>query len=147
MGRQKELAIKVMELVNEFTHWNFQMIQEGNIYLVGTTLYNQKGQEMNVYYKIVDEKAQLDVFVSKFEYDCDFVRKKVKELAQKFIVGMVGVNGEMLILESMMPLQFFESNMHIIVMKRMTDMLETMTEIVNYDREKGENYGNENRFD
>ena len=60
---------------------------------------------------------------------------------------MVGVNGEMLILESMMPLQFFESNMHIIVMKRMTDMLETMTEIVNYDREKGENYGNENRFD
>ena len=58
MGRQKELAIKVMELVNEFTHWNFQMIQEGNIYLVGTTLYNQKGQEMNVYYKIVDEKAQ-----------------------------------------------------------------------------------------
>lgn len=136
-----------MELVNEFTHWNFQMIQEGNIYLVGTTLYNQKGQEINVYYKIVDEKAQLDVFVSKFEYDCDFVYKKIKELAQKFIVGMVGVNGEMLILESMMPLQFFESNMHIIVMKRMTDMLETMTEIVNYDREKRENYGNENRFD
>mgnify|MGYP006972691524 CR=1 FL=1 len=147
MDRQKELAVKVMELVNEFTHWNFQMIQEGNIYLVGTTLYNQKGQEINVYYKIVDEKAQLDVFVSKFEYDCDFVYKKIKELAQKFIVGMVGVNGEMLILESMMPLQFFESNMHIIVMKRMTDMLETMTEIVNYDREKRENYGNENRFD
>lgn len=119
MGRQKELAVKVMELVNEFTHWNFQMIQEGNIYLVGTTLYNQKGQEMNVYYKIVDEKAQLDVFVSKLEYGCDFVNKKVKELAQKFIVGMVGVNGGMLILESMMPLQFFESNMHVIVMERM----------------------------
>ena len=37
MNRQKELAVKVMELVNEFTHWNFQMMQEGSIYLVGTT--------------------------------------------------------------------------------------------------------------
>ena len=48
MNRQKELAVKVMELVNEFTHWNFQMMQEGSIYLVGTTLCSQKGQEMNV---------------------------------------------------------------------------------------------------
>ena len=117
MNRQKELAVKVMELANEFTHWNFQMMQEGSIYLVGTTLYNQNGREMNVCYKIEDEKAQLDVFVSGVEYDDDFVHKKVKELAQKFTVGMAGVNGEMLILESKMPLQSFENNMHVIVME------------------------------
>lgn len=138
MNRQKELAVKVMELANEFTHWNFQMMQEGSIYLVGTTLYNQKGQEMNVYYKIVDEKAQLDVFVSGTEYDDDFAHKKVKELAQKFTVGMAGINGGMLILESVMSLQSFESNMHVVVMERMTDMLEAMTEIVNYDGEEKE---------
>ena len=65
----------VMELVNEFTHWNFQMMQEGSIYLVGTTLCSQKGQEMNVCYKIEDEKVQLNVFVSDVEYDDDFVHK------------------------------------------------------------------------
>ncbi len=138
MNRQKELAVKVMELVNEFTHWNFQMMQEGSIYLVGTTLCSQKGQEMNVCYKIEDEKVQLNVFVSDVEYDDDFVHKKVKELAQKFAVGVAGVNGWMLTLENVMPLQFFESNMHVIVMERMTDMLEAMTEIVNYDREEKE---------
>lgn len=132
MNRQKELAVKVMELANEFTHWNFQMMQEGSIYLVGTTLCNQKGLEMNVYYKIVDEKAQLDVFVSGVEYDDGFVHKKVKELAQKFTVGMAGVNGEMLILESVMPLRFFEGNMHVAVMERMADMLGAMIEIIKH---------------
>lgn len=138
MNRQEELSINVMELANEFTNWDFKLIQEGEIYLVGTTLSNQTGQEMNVYYKIVGEKAQLDVFVSEFEYDGDFVDKKVNELAQKFSIGVAGVDGRILILESKMPLQVFESEMHVIVMERMTAMVEAMTEIINYDREDKE---------
>lgn len=52
MSRQRQIAMKVMEYANEFTHWNFQMEQEGNSYLVGTALSNQKGQEITIYYLI-----------------------------------------------------------------------------------------------
>ncbi len=132
MSKQKELAMKVMGIANEFTHWNFQMEQEGNIYLVGTTLSNQKGQELTIYYLIGEEEAQLTVISPNCRYDDCNINEKVHAIPLEYPVYVVAMGNISLSLNSPMPIGVLDSQMGTIVLKRMPDMIQAMTDIVDY---------------
>ena len=132
MNKQKELAVKVMELANAFTGWNFQMEQEDNFYLVGTTLSNQKGQEMTVYYLIGENWAELQVISTNNEYNLKFLKKKINEIALNYPVYAMGVGEDSISIKSPMLLDVLDRDMAVIIRKRMVDMMQAMTDIINH---------------
>lgn len=132
MSRQRQIAMKVMEYANEFTHWNFQMEQEGNSYLVGTALSNQKGQEITIYYLIGGGLAELQVISMNNKYDFGFLQKKLNEIALRYPVYAMGIGDEGISIKNPMPLEVLEKDMPAIVRERMLDMLQGMTDILNF---------------
>ncbi len=134
MSKQKELAVKVMEYANEFTHWNFQMEQEGNIYLVGATLGNQKGQELTIYCLIEEGWAELQVISMNSKYDFDFLQKKINETALRYPVYAMGIEDEGISIKSPMSLEVLDRDMSVIIRERMVDMLQAMTDIINFNK-------------
>lgn len=134
MNKQKELAVKVMELANAFTGWNFQMEQEENLYLVGTTLSNQKGQEMTIYYLIGENWAELQVISTNNQYDLQFLEKKINEIALNYPVYAMGLGEDSISIKSPMLLEVLDRNMAVIIRKRMVDMLQTMTDVLNFHK-------------
>lgn len=134
MNKQKELAVKVMKFANEFTHWNFQMEKEGNIYIVGTTLSNDKGQETAIYYLIGEGCAELKVVSVDNKYDYGFLKRQTKKIAKRYPIYVMGVEGDSISINSPILLEVLERDMADIISKRMVDMLQAMTDILNYDK-------------
>lgn len=132
MNQQKKLAIKVMALANDFTGWGFQMKQEDNIYLVWTELHNQKGQDMEIYYLIGEEGAQLMVLSPNCRYDDCYVNERVNAIPLEYPVYSLEMGKNSLSINSPMPLEVLDSQMGTIVLRRMADMAEAMTDIINY---------------
>lgn len=132
MNKQKEFAIKVMELANAFTGWNFQMEQEENFYLVGTTLPNQIGQNMAVCYQIWKEDVQLTVLSLNSGYDESYVRERILAIPQGISVYFEGMGEEGFTVNSLMPIGELDSQTGTIVMERMADMIQAMIDITNH---------------
>lgn len=130
MKKQEKLAVRVMESVNEFTQWNFQLKQEGNIYFVGTELRNQDGQEITIFYLIGEEEAELQVTSTNSKYDDEFVNKKVNEILREYPVYTMGNGKEHISIKSPMTLEVLDKDMVIIIRKRMVDMVQAMTDII-----------------
>lgn len=134
MSREKELAVKVMKFANEFTHWNFQMEKEGNIHLVGTALKNRKGSIITIYFIVVEDDAQLSVVSENCRYDDMFANKKIKELEMKYPVDVLKAGKNIISLHSPMPSEVLDRDMPAVIMQRMVDMVQTITDIINFDK-------------
>lgn len=134
MSKQKELAIRVMELANALTGWNFQMEQEEDLYLVGTTLSNQKGHEVTIYYLIGENWAELQVISMNNKYDLQFLKKKINEIALNYPVYAMGMGEDSISIKSPMLLEVLDRDMAVIIRKRMVDMLQTMTDVLNFHK-------------
>lgn len=134
MSREKELAVKVMEFANEFTNWNFQMEKEGNIHLVGTALKNREGSIMTIYFIVGEEDAQLSVVLENCRYDDMFANKKIKELEMKYPVDVLKAGNNIISIHSLMPSEVLDRNISVIIMKRMVDMVQTITDILNFGK-------------
>lgn len=134
MNKQKELAVKVMKFANEFTHWNFQMKKEGDIHLVGTTLSNGKGQEIAIYYLIGESCAELRIISMDNKYDYGFLESKIKKMALRYPMYAMGVDENIISINSPILLEVLERDMADIISKRMVDMLQAMTDILNFDK-------------
>ncbi len=132
MNKQKELAVKVMELANALTQWDFEMKQENNTYLVGTTLQNQKGQNMTICYQIGKENTQLTVFSSNCRYDDVLVSEKINAIPLALPVYGLAFGKTDLSINSPMSTDLLDSQMGTIVMRRMPDMIGAMTDIINH---------------
>ena len=132
MSNQKKLAVKVMEYANEFTGWNFGIEQRDNTYLVGATLSNEKGQEIAVYYLIGKGKAELQVISMNNKYDYEFIKKKINKVTRGYPVCAMGMEQNSIIISSPMPLEVLDRDMTVIIRKRMTDMIQLMTDALNY---------------
>ena len=132
MNRQKELAAKVMKLANDFTGWNFQMHKDGSIYYVETELHNQKGQNMKIYYLIGKENAQLMVLSTDGRYDGRYAGERIEAMPLGYSAYSMEMGAYSLAINSSIPIDVLDSQMGTIVMKRMTDMAEAMTDIINY---------------
>lgn len=131
MRTQKKIAVEVLELANEFTGWNFGIAQNGSTYFVGTTLHNQKGQAMTIYYLIGEEEAQLTVFSQNCKYnDCN-VNERIQAIPLEYPVYVVGMGKNILSINSPMPIEVLNNHMGTIVLKRMVDMVQAMTDIIN----------------
>ncbi|MCX4297546.1 MAG: hypothetical protein OSJ73_11000 [Lachnospiraceae bacterium] len=131
MKREKELAIKVMKFANEFTHWNFKMEQNVDFYHVGTTLNNEKGQEMAIYYLIGDGWVELMVISMNGKYDQKSLQGKINKIALRYPVYAIGIGDDNIAINSPMPLEVFDRDMAIIIRERMVDMIQEMTDILN----------------
>lgn len=134
MNKQKELAVKVMKFANEFTHWNFQIEKEGDIHIVGTILSNGKGQETAIYYLIGEDCAVLKVVSMGNKYDYGFLESQVKKMAMKYPIYAMGVEGDSISINSPILTGVLERDMADIISKRMVDMLQAMTDILNFDK-------------
>ena len=132
MNKQKEIAVKVMELANEFAGWNFQMEKEGNIYHVGTTLQNQKGQNMVIDYQIGERNAQLTVYSSNCRYDDCYVGERINAIPLDYPVYAVGMGINSFSINTPMSIEVLESQIGTIVMRRMADMVGAVTDIIGY---------------
>ena len=132
MNRKKELAVKVMEFANEFTHWNFQVEQEGNLYLVGTTLSNENGQEIAIYYLIGESCAELQVISMNNKFDYEFLKKKINKIARRYPVYAMGIGDDSVSIKSPMLLEVLNRDMAVIIRERMVDMIQAMTDILNF---------------
>lgn len=134
MNKQKELAVKVMELANEFTGWNFQMEKEGNAYHVGTTLQNQKGQNMVIDYLIGEKEAQLTVHSPNCRYDDCYVGERINAIPLDYPVYAVGMGKNSFSINTPMSTEVLESQIGTIVMQRMADMVGAVTDIINFNK-------------
>lgn len=126
--------MKVMEYANEFTHWNFQMEQEGNSYLVGTVLGDQEGREIAIFYSIGGYGAELEIISTNNKYVFDFMQKKLNEIALRYPVYAMAVGDEDISIKKPMSLEALDRDMSFIIRERMVDMLQAMTDIINFNK-------------
>ena len=138
MDKQKELAVKVMELANKITGWNFQMEDDGNFYYVMTTVTDLKRKNrMAVYYTVGKQYALLTVFSPSKEYNEALVYEEVKALPYKnAILSNYGVyatafRNEGVYFNSILPLDVLENRTSSIVGAVMVELLDAMTEAIN----------------
>lgn len=134
MNREKEIALKVMEFVNEFTHWNFQMEQEGNLYLVETILSNQRGQEIAIRYLIGGSWAELQVISMNNKYDFELLEKKINRIALRYPVYGMGIEDNSVSIKSPMLLEVLDRDIAVIIRERMVDMIQAMTDILGFHK-------------
>lgn len=134
MSKQKELALKVMKLANEFSHWNFYIEQGKSSYFVKTALKNQKGQEITICYEIAEELAELQIISINSKYDYGFLQKKVNVIGHRYPVYAMGVGDRNISIVSPMPLGVLDRYMAVIVRKRMVDMLDAMADIIGFHK-------------
>lgn len=134
MSKQKELAVKVMKLANEFSHWNFQIEQGKSSYFVKTALKNQKGQEITICYEIAEELAELQIISINSKYDYGFLQKKIDGLGLNYPVYAMGVGDRNISIVSPIPSELLDRYMAVIVRKRMVDMLDAMAEIIGFHK-------------
>lgn len=134
MNKQKELAVKVLEHANETTHWDFQMEQVGDSYLIMTAFRNQRGQEMTVCYQIGKDMTELQVISINSRYDYGFLQKKVNGLGLSCPVYGVVAGDKNLAIVSPIPSELLDRYMPVVVRKRMVDMLDAMADIIGFHK-------------
>ena len=132
MNNQKEIAVKVMKLANDFTNWGFQMKKEDDAYLVWAELYNQKGNKMVIYYVVGEEESQLMVLSPNSRYDDCYVNERINAIPLEHPIYATGMGKYSLSINSPMSTEVLDSQMGAIVLKRMADMAEAMTDIINH---------------
>ena len=132
MKRQKELAVKVMEVANQETGWNFQLDHEEDVYLVGTAFRNQKGHEIAIYFLIGENMAELQVISINSKYDYEYLVKKINETALRYPVYAMGVGDNDIAIKSPILLEALDRYVANIIRRRMIDMIQTMKDIISH---------------
>lgn len=66
------------------------------------------------------------------KYDFGFLQKKLNEIALRYPVYAMGIGDEGISIKNPMPLEVLEKDMPAIVRERMLDMLQGMTDILNF---------------
>lgn len=130
----KELAKKVLKYVNDYTHINFELRQEGDTYAVGQNLVNPDGQEILVYYMLKNDGAVLRVIADNCKFSLDSLENEVKEAELIFPVCAKDMQYSTLALESPMTLDALDQELQTIVRERMGTMVAIMSKIL---QEKG----------
>ena len=102
-----------------------------DFYHVGTTLNNEKGQEMAIYYLIGDGWVELMVISMNGKYDQKSLQGKINKIALRYPVYAIGIGDDNIAINSPMPLEVFDRDMAIIIRERMVDMIQEMTDILN----------------
>lgn len=134
MTKQRELAVKVMKFANETTHWDFQMEQVGESYLITTAFRNQRGQKMAVCYQIGEDMAELQVISMNSRYDYESLQKRVNGLGLSCPVYGVVAGDKNLAIVSPIPSELLDRYVAVIVRKRMVDMLDAMADIIGFHK-------------
>ncbi len=130
MKEGKELAVKVKEFLNVFTGWNFQIQQEGDSYVVGTSLENEQGHHMMVCYEIHNESVQLRVIAIDCKCTFDYIKEKVKAAGLQFRINAVELDESVFALEKTTTSKVLDHRLFAIARDHMPVMMEIMTEII-----------------
>lgn len=130
MKEGKELAAKVKNFLNVYTSWNFQIQQEGDSYVVGTSLENEQGQHMIVSYEIHNESVRLRVTAIDCKCTLEYIMEKVKSAGLQFKVNAVELGESVFALEKAMTSKVLDHRLFAIARDQMTAMMEIMTEII-----------------
>ena len=131
MKEGKELAVKVRNFLNVFTSWHFQIQQEGDTYVVGTSLENEQGHHMIVCYEIHNESVLLRVIAIDCNCTPEYIMEKVKTVGLQFRVNAVELGKSVFALEKAMTSKVLDHRLFAIARDQMTAMMEIMTEIIN----------------
>lgn len=143
MNRQKELAVKVMKLANDFTGWNFSMEQDGDsCYVITTVTDLARKNRMAVYYTIRERYALLTVFCPYKEYDEALVDMKVEmlpyknEIFYKYGAYATTFRKTGIYFNSPLPLDVLENETSSIVGAVTVELLDAVMEVISHSNRK-----------
>lgn len=134
MNKRNILAVKVMDLLNEYTAkvgWVFKLEQENDCYVINTSLKHQKGTDMSIAYIIEKDYARLRVIFNNSNCTSEYLKEKIKASKVNFEIGALKLENSKFALESLMTLDTLKEETYTIANEQMRPMINIVTEIVN----------------
>lgn len=131
MNKRENFAVKLMDYLNSLTRWDFEIKELTGLYALQTTLTNEKGLEMLIYYEIGKDGALLRIICNYNKYTVEYLKDKLCKKDYNFPLYVEETDEVVFALRTLMPLEFTVQEIHTIVNQRMLVMIEIVNEAIN----------------